>query len=92
MCWLTPKFEWGSCEKCSIPKSGFSSQSGGGVEIGLEGFVEDGELDADEVDTFEEAESDACSPTDASCELGEEGTFVDCVVRARTVFRTGRAP
>jgi hypothetical protein len=66
-------------------KFGLSSQSGGGLVVGSEDFGDGGLLDADEdEETFDEAESDACSLMDVSCELDLE-SFRDCVVRARLV-------
>jgi hypothetical protein len=86
---LTPKFEWGSSEKCLIPKFGFSSQSGGVVVVGLGGVGDGGALDADEEEDFDDAESDACSLIDASCELVID-VLEDCVARARFVLGTVR--
>jgi hypothetical protein len=74
-------------------KFGFSSQSGGGVYVGLEELDEVGLLDADDVsEALEEAESDACSLMDASCELALDSLDVWVVMkrRRRRAGRIGR--
>lgn len=66
-------------------KFGFSSQSGGGVDVGLDGFDVVGLLDADDVsEALEEAESDACSLMDASGELVLDSLGVWVVTERRS--------
>jgi hypothetical protein len=72
-----------------IPKFGFSSQSAGAVVVGLGGVGDGGVLDADEEETFDDAESEACSLIDASCELAGE-VLGDWVARARLLLGTSR--
>lgn len=58
------------------------------IEVGLGDLGEDGELDADDEEDFVDAESEACSPINVSCELVEE--LDDCVARARPVLEKVR--
>lgn len=73
MCWLTPKFEEGNCEKAEMVRSGLSSQSGGGLVGRLEAF-EDGDCAGLETLEFEDLEE------------GELNVFEDAAPEGRSEY------